>query len=46
MYTLVHHDWNYCIEGYDVDEQKIRIIISFDANLMLIITVMRINDEE
>lgn len=41
-YTEGHKDWNYCIEGSDDDENKIRIIISFDDNLMLIITVIRL----
>ena len=33
-------DWNYCIEGQNLDKQKIRIIISFEAGLIPIITVM------
>lgn len=45
-YDLGYKDWNYCIEGYDIDNCKIRIIISFDENLMLIITVIRIDNEE
>lgn len=32
--------WNYCIEGNDSNNEIIRIILSFDDNLMLIITVM------
>jgi len=43
-YIADYLDWNYCIEGVDVDKQKIRIIISFDSVWMLIITVIRIND--
>ncbi len=36
-------DWNYCIEGLDVDENKIRIIISFEKEVtLLIITVIRL----
>lgn len=35
-------DWNYCIEGYDQDNKKIRVIISFNSSDMLIITVIRI----
>ena len=43
-YETGHHDWNYCIEGRDLEGHKIRIIISFDSNLMLVITVMRLDD--
>ena len=35
-------DWNYCIEGNNLDGIKIRIIVSFEGNLMPIITVIRI----
>ena len=41
-YLFGCEDWNYCIEGYDSDDRKIRVIISFDSDQMLIITVMRI----
>lgn len=37
-----YKDWNYWIEGNDLDGKKIRIIISFDDELMLVITVIRI----
>ncbi len=39
-------DWNYCIEGLDINHKKIRIIISFDENLILVITVIRLNNAE
>lgn len=41
-------DWNYCIEGLDLDEEKkIRIIISFDKESnLLVITAIRLNDQE
>jgi hypothetical protein len=45
-YTYGHQDWSYCIEGYEIDGQKIRIIISFDSRLMLVITVIRISNSE
>ena len=45
-YTPGYQDWNYCIEGNDIDGLKIRVIISFDSNLMLIITVIRISESE
>lgn len=35
-----HQDWNYCIEGLNLENRKIRIIISFQDNLLLIITAM------
>lgn len=35
-----HQDWNYCIEGLNLEKRKIRIIISFNENLLLIITAM------
>jgi len=44
VYIPGYQDWNYCIEGKDIDGQKIRIIISFNDELMLVITVIRIND--
>lgn len=39
-YENGHKDWNYCIEGKNVDEKGIRIIISFEDELIPIITVM------
>ena len=38
-----HQDWNYCIEGLNLENRKIRIIISFEDNLLLIITAMWID---
>jgi hypothetical protein len=34
------YDWSYCIEGEDRNNKKIRIIVTFEDNLMPIITVM------
>lgn len=47
-YTVNHKDWNYCIEGCDLDEDEgdIRIIISFDEQSMLVITVIRLDETE
>lgn len=42
-YENGRQDWNYCIEGVDLDQSYIRIIVSFMNNLMPIITVIRIN---
>ena len=40
-------DWKYCIEGLDLDEEtKIRIIISFDESNLLVITVVRLHNQE
>lgn len=39
-YEEGYNDWNYCIEGSNLDEKKIRIIISFEDGLIPIITVM------
>lgn len=44
VYMPGYQDWNYCIEGNDLDGKKIRVIISFNEDLMLVITVIRIND--
>ena len=42
-YEKGHQDWNYCIEGINLDGIKIRIIFSFNENLMPIITVIRLS---
>lgn len=41
-YNTGHQDWNYCIEGVNGDNEKIRIIISFLDEIMPIITVIRL----
>lgn len=38
-------DWNYCIEGVNSDDAKIRIILTFSEKLMPIITVMWVGKE-
>jgi hypothetical protein len=43
-YINSHDDWNYCIEGVDIDNKKIRVIISFDRESMLVITVIRLEE--
>jgi hypothetical protein len=40
--TDLAQDWKYCIEGFDVDGKKLRVIITFTDDLMPIITVIRI----
>lgn len=39
-YEEGREDWNYCIEGQNLDKKKIRIIISFEGSKVPIITVM------
>jgi len=43
-YAEGYQDWNYCIEGCNVDGDKIRIIISFMDDLMPIITVISLDN--
>ena len=43
QYKDGNQDWNYCIEGINLDNERIRIIISFLGELMPIITVMKLN---
>lgn len=45
-YTAGYLDWNYCVEGLDLDGGKIRIIISLADDAMLIITVIRLSRSE
>lgn len=42
QYNLEHEDWTYSIRGLSIDGRDIRIIIAFDNNDMLIITVIEI----
>ena len=39
-------DWKYCIESKDIDEKKVRIILTFTDDLMPIITVINLSEEE
>jgi len=38
-------DWNYHITGRTIDNEKVRIVLSFDSDLMLIITVINLDEE-
>lgn len=40
QYKEEHSSWNYAIQGTSLQSDKIRVVISFDENLMLIITVI------
>lgn len=35
-----HNNWNYAIRGKTLDDRELRVIVSFDENGMLIITVI------
>lgn len=39
-YTIGCEDWNYCVEGMSATENKVRIVFSFSAENMVIITVI------
>jgi hypothetical protein len=46
-YTEGFVDWNYCIEGLGIDQNKLRIIVSFEEELnLLIVTVIQLNNLE
>ena len=45
-YSNGNKDWNYCIEGLDLEYKQIRVIISFSDENMLIITVIRLDNLE
>lgn len=46
-YMPGYPDWKYCIEGKSFQGQpNIRVIISFDQEFMLVITVIRLDVEE
>lgn len=40
LYEIERMDWNYCIEGINSDNRKIRIIFTFFENITPIITVI------
>ena len=43
-YEQGKNDWNYCVEGQNLDKKKIRVIISFEEDMIPIITVMWIQE--
>jgi hypothetical protein len=45
-YIEGYADWNYHITGKTIDNEKVRIVLSFDADLMLIITVINLDEEQ
>jgi hypothetical protein len=38
-----YQGWNYAIRGKTIDLRELRIIVSFDKNLMLVITAIDLN---
>lgn len=42
QWDVAYKVWNYAIRGKDVDQEDIRVIVSFDQNGLLIITVIRL----
>lgn len=42
-YVPKYQGWNYCIEGIDSNENKIRIIFSLVAEMIIVITVINLN---
>lgn len=41
-YELRHDNWNYCIEGCNLDNEEIRVIISFKQRWLVVITVIKL----
>ncbi len=39
-------DWKYCIEGKDIDEKRVRIILTFTDDQMPIITVINLSERK
>ena len=43
-FEIRYQAWNYSIRGATVDGRKLRVIVSFDENGMLIITAIALNE--
>ena len=41
-YKEEYLEWNYAIRGKTIDGRQIRIVVSFDENNMLVVTVIRL----
>lgn len=39
-YVPEHSAWNYTIRGNTMDKRELRIVVSFDENEMLVVTVI------
>lgn len=42
----IYKEWNYAIRGKTIDKRELRIIITFDEDGLLLITVIDLNLEE
>ncbi len=45
-YCLVNKGWKYAFEGKTLQDEIIRVIIGFDDDMMLIITVMYVTNKD
>jgi hypothetical protein len=41
-YCDIHHNWKYACEGETLQDEFLRVIIGFDGNMLLIVTVINI----
>lgn len=41
-YREEYSEWNYSIRGQTVDGRQLRVVVSFDENNMIVITVIRL----
>ncbi len=46
MYDDMFESWNYSIKGKTIDQRALRVVISFDENEMLVITVIDLGKQE
>jgi hypothetical protein len=44
-YDERHGSWSYCFEGSSVDEEPLRVVVSFEG-WMLVVTVVRLGRDE
>lgn len=44
QYKIEHRQWNYAVKGKTFDDRWLRIIVSFDVDDMLIITVIDLGE--
>lgn len=42
-FAELHQSWTYAFEGKTLQDELLRVIVGFDENMMLIITVMNIS---
>ena len=44
-YEEAYRSWSYCFEGPTVDEVPLRVVVAFEAS-MLVVTVVRLDEQE